>query len=456
MTKIQKNDFIILFLFSLSILFWDFGQHLSYLRFSIILLPFFYFIYFKNDLFEGIQKIKDNWQYIFLPFIIILFHYLFTSLYIGSQISYLSLLKIFFVLIFFISIFLSYKTLEKKFNFLIYINIIIFFLLLYIDVLANIIDQDLSNSFTFDQIFTLSRFGRFENCYHSYFSEISKFFQEESHLAMVMAPILSTYFFIHFENKKNRAMYFVSLFLLLFIFFLALSLTFIMSSICFAILAILFSKKKSTKFFFVFLIIVFSVSFFLYPRCGFKALNITSNFLANLNNDYINEKIINIQNYLSKKTDVINKEELQSTTEIHTGLSSGVYLNSLSIANKSLFDYPFGTGFDNYKFSFYKYTHETSSEITNEKSIKKDLLILNHNDGSNNFAKLIVEFGGLNLIFLIIFVKFFFNNNIFLPLRLFVINLIITQTFLRGAGYFNGAFLIFVFLTIFLYNKNEN
>ena len=184
-------------------------------------------------------------------------------------------------------------------------------------------------------------------------------------------------------------------------------------------------------------------------------MNITSNLISNLNIDYLNKKIINAQNEIGKKSDFVNKELLQSTTEIHTGLSSGVYLNSISITKKSLFEYPLGTGFDNYKFAFDKYTHTTSSKLTKDKQIRRDLLILNHNDGSNNFAKLATEFGVLNLILFFIFVKFIFNNNISLPLRLFVINLIITQTFLRGAGYFNGGFIICVSLTLYLYNKNE-
>ena len=102
MTKIKKYDLILILLFSLSILFWDLKSNLSNLRFSIIFIPLFYFLFFKKDIFVKIKKINDNWKYTYLPFLIVLFHYIFISLYIDSQFSYSSLIKLIFLLILFI------------------------------------------------------------------------------------------------------------------------------------------------------------------------------------------------------------------------------------------------------------------------------------------------------------------------------------------------------------------
>ena len=141
-------------------------------------------------------------------------------------------------------------------------------------------------------------------------------------------------------------------------------------------------------------------------------------------------------------------------TKIHTGLSSGVYVNALKIAKNSISDFPLGVGFDNYEYSFFRYVDITSKDSSNLKEIIKDLHKLNYNDGSNNFAKFTVEFGFLSIFFYIILIRFILNKHINTPMKIFIITSLITQIFLRGAGYFNGGFLI-LYLFAFYFQKTK-
>lgn len=127
-----------------------------------------------------------------------------------------------------------------------------------------------------------------------------------------------------------------------------------------------------------------------------------------------------------------------------------MYINAFKISKNSISDFPFGVGFDNYENSFKRYVDITSKESANLKEIIEDLYILNYNDGSNNFAKLTTEFGILSIFFYIILIKFILNNQIDSSMKLFIISSLFTQIFIRGAGYFNGGFLILYFFAFYL------
>ena len=61
-----------------------------------------------------------------------------------------------------------------------------------------------------------------------------------------------------------------------------------------------------------------------------------------------------------------------------------------------------------------------------------------------------MEFGIFGLIFYIFIFLFIINKKIPIELKLFYVPLIITQS-LRGAGYFNGGFILIAFLMAFTY-----
>jgi hypothetical protein len=82
-----------------------------------------------------------------------------------------------------------------------------------------------------------------------------------------------------------------------------------------------------------------------------------------------------------------------------------------------------------------------------------EIYYLNYNDGSNNFIKLVVEFGFFSLIIFINLLFFLFNKNILYQEKILFGGIIITQM-ARGAGYFNGGFLLCLIMT-FVLNYNS-
>ncbi len=135
--------------------------------------------------------------------------------------------------------------------------------------------------------------------------------------------------------------------------------------------------------------------------------------------------------------------------EISKNLSSDVWIKSAKITFYSFKNYPLGVGINNFIFSHNNYIDNISVNF----DITRDL---NKEDASFVLAKIISEFGLFSfLIFFIIF-KFIFSKKIGFQFKLFLLPNIFTQLFIRGAGYFNGGFIIFILIILFLLiNKKE-
>ena len=88
----------------------------------------------------------------------------------------------------------------------------------------------------------------------------------------------------------------------------------------------------------------------------------------------------------------------------------------------------------------------------------KPLEVYNNKDASNNTFKIITEFGVLSLFLFLLLFYISFSKKIPLENKIFLLPFLITQ-FIRGAGYFNGGFILILFLLIifkFKNIKNEN
>ncbi len=441
MSKIQRNEFYCLLVISISILFWDTEYYFSNLRFLIVTIPIIV-LCFKNDLFF---IIKQNWKTIFIPTILILLHYFFFIIYADIKFNYLTIFKFLVFFLISISVFLSLKNFKQNFSFFINLSIILVSSILIYDFLLNLFSNNFINAWNE---------GRFENCYHGFFSQMSFVFKEESHFAMNIAPLLLTSIFLYLEGKN--ASYFVlilTILIILFSFYFALSLTFIISMAFFSILSIFFANKKKTRIIFLFLTIFLTASLIYYPKCANKLINITSSIVTSFGIKFADKLIISLENH-NQKNMTESPKIIKKIDGINTGLSSGVYINSIKISKNSFLDYPFGVGFDNYIFSFNSFIKKTSNESANLIEVINDLFILNTNDGSNNFAKISVEFGLLSILFYIILIKFILNKQIDTSMKIFIISTLLTQIFVRGAGYFNGGFLILYFFA-FYYQKSK-
>ena len=122
------------------------------------------------------------------------------------------------------------------------------------------------------------------------------------------------------------------------------------------------------------------------------------------------------------------------------GLSSDVFFHALKVTYNSFFVKPFGWGFQGYELAFKDYNKKNNVH-------KKSLSSFNNKDASNMFFKMITEFGIFSLAIYLLLLFIFFNNKISIENKIFLIPFIITQN-IRGAGYFNGAFLFILLLLI--------
>ena len=98
------------------------------------------------------------------------------------------------------------------------------------------------------------------------------------------------------------------------------------------------------------------------------------------------------------------------------------------------------------------YSHEYEHNFKRHNNF--ELLVLNRNDARSTLLKIINEFGLFSIYFFIIGIKFLLNRSLDINFKLTISTLLITQ-FITGAGYFNGGFVIFLFLMIVLNDAKQ-
>ena len=108
-----------------------------------------------------------------------------------------------------------------------------------------------------------------------------------------------------------------------------------------------------------------------------------------------------------------------------------------------------GWGLNRYETAFEHYTKFRINKINHTYAI-----YVNNEDGSMNLTKLLVEFGLLNIILILFFIYFLFSSKIAIDDKIFLFPIIFVQSSLRGAGYFNGGFLIATILIILIVTKS--
>ena len=165
--------------------------------------------------------------------------------------------------------------------------------------------------------------------------------------------------------------------------------------------------------------------------------------------DYFEGKIMSPKDKLFelKKAETFLEDE-----NIPANLSIKVYLSSLLLAKSSIEDNFIGVGLNNYSNYFLKINE---SKLKNSPS--NYIYHFNISDGSNNFSKIVVEFGIIG-IFLILFLFFkSFTIAVSDPIKIFLYTSLIIQLIVRGAGYFNnGFFIIIIILLMIIFKKKIN
>jgi hypothetical protein len=238
------------------------------------------------------------------------------------------------------------------------------------------------------------------------FSILKIFFKENSHLALIAPSII---FYLLFISNYNKLINFFAAIIFLLICFVNPSLTLYMGLIILLSFILFFKIKLFISQKTVLIFIIFFI------------------FIKLLTDSVAKIKVV----------DFFNKNN-------NINLSTEVYKTSYLVAKNALFNKPLGYGFNNYSEAFDKYNVDLN--IYN-----KETLLLNKNDASNNLSKIVTEFGIFSIFFFYFLISFLFNNKINNKIKIFLFLPIIIQTFVRGAGYFNGGFLLFVFFAFILW-----
>ena len=277
-------------------------------------------------------------------------------------------------------------------------------------------------------IFNLDLFLQTKNCYIGCFSYIEsdlKFFKENSHMGFLSTSIIA---YLILNTKKIDYFFICTI-----IFYLFINYNFSLTTLVSLLLILIY-----------FLIFYFN-QFNFYQKILVIILIISSIFTVSSTVEAL-EKLKIISNYENWKVQEIEKKN-QINTQNETGaiknLSTEVFIVSLNISKLALLEKPLGYGFNNYHVAFNKYIEEID---TTHPFTKK----LNIFDGSNNFSKMITEFGIFSLIIFFILFKFLFSSKITFEYKFIIFPTLFTQTFIRGAGYFNGGYILFLILVFYL------
>ena len=149
----------------------------------------------------------------------------------------------------------------------------------------------------------------------------------------------------------------------------------------------------------------------------------------------------------TKKIANLNRQEREQVFQ-KINITSQVAHNSFVVALKTLYIKPFGVGLNRFQDAFI-------DQISNqENNYLEEIMKINWNDGSANINKLIGEFGYASFVLFAYFIFFICSKKISMENKLFLFPLILTQT-IRGAGYFNGGYLVAATLIILLVHDTK-
>lgn len=499
-----KNQVIII-LFSLSIF-------LSYVSVSFLEFRFLYllvFIFLIIDFFL-LKKIQLNILAISIaiPFLIFLYSFLFSFKnfneqnfieYINQQSTIVYLIKIFYqCTVISLTILITYH--YRKLLLLNIHKIIDYFVFIFIILLF---------------IFNLKYPGTISNTLYSCdlgFFYISKFlFDENSHFAIISAAVTASFIYNIKYYLKN---YFVLIFYLLFLIFTlgSFSLTFYLSMLSTIIIIFITTKNLSKLSIYLFVLLALLLNAFLFLGIGARGFTLVEEHNSIKNKEQI--LFLNINNkkrcksnstseankIFSKKSgdSKFFKKKIETKNEIrfkghiqsekkklksffkkdNNNLSTGIYIYSFYVAKKSIIENPFGVGINNYK-KYRTIVDKTLKivhpEIYKEKqlggkiifkesympSLTSIVLDFNKNSGSNNFSKLIVEFGIISAVGLLLIFIFSFKKELDDSIKITLIPMLFTQCFIRGTGYFYSGFLITLTIALIIIlgliiKKHEN
>ncbi len=333
----------------------------------------------------------------------------------------------------------------------------------------------------FAEFYNVESINFFSSCIINKYDINHPLYSENSHFAFYGVGI-TNYFFYKFSCKINL-LNFLKLITISTISFFEFSFTYIFgilfTSILIVVYFLIIDKNFKIAINFLMLIILSIIVITSNRGCLIRILDVSHYSNDNL---FIKEKLIFMDNYYTdkytqiaedyryddekkseilkkiaeaytyddeKKSEILKKIENKEFTVVGDipNHSTAIVLHNLQVAFKSFKDNIYGSGFNTYYLAASKYSNDVLKPVPRVENY-------NFNDGSANFNKLLGELGILNIVFLIFGYLFISNKAIPNSTKILVFSIITTQLF-RGAGYFNGGFLIFIFFMIFSYFKYQ-
>jgi len=385
---------------SIIIFFWDLRVKGFDSRLLIFFLAFLFIFDFKL-IFSN--KNKKSFYYGLLIIFFIILHYYFNIILDNQSVLFISK-EITYIFISYFVIFFNLYLIRKYLRLILLFFIFCFFISTMIFFLKN------SHYFKIDMSCT------YNGGWHG---NTRFFFSENSHLSMMSVSVI-IYYLLGSHFSKLLIPEKILFFLFFLISVINYSLTFL-AGIITSIFSLFLSNGK-----------VFN-----------KNIIIKSTFLLVLSSFFLFLDSACSSKIFKTQAAITNQKEGSVL-----GLSAAVFMNSVNFAKTTILERPFGWGINRYELAYRKYAIIEKSNY-NLKEYHRYLFKwnLNMQDASNNFSKIVTEFGVFSLIIFLYFIYFSFSSKSSFQEKTFLIPLVLTQLF-RGAGYFNGGFILCVLLML--------
>ena len=405
-------------------------------RYVILLI----FIFLSKDIADDYKN--KNYKFFYLSFSIFVF-LIIHGFYSKTLLNFNFFLSIIFIIYLFnVAYYYHHLVSENKKN-IIFLFITIFF----ITILATYFKNPSGNP----EPFSCGAFKNYlpgkndflSNYFLLHFISSYEFlFQENSHFAMVSVSVIMFSLYLIIEKKISIYLRCI-LILFILISILKMSATLIIGLSISSIALIFFEYKRISHFLTgtLFFLSIILLSIFFNDVVCLKKINPIAETKNILNQENYFEKVL-----ANNKTTIFSDGTIVSNNE---GSSSAiVFYHALNITINSFLEKPFGWGLQGYESAHLNFNK-------NDKNLNFNKLSnLNTKDGTNNFFKIITEFGvfGFFIYFVLAFVLI--DRKVSIENKIFFFPFIITQS-VRGAGYFNGGFILIMFILLILQFKKK-
>ena len=262
------------------------------------------------------------------------------------------------------------------------------------------------------------------DCYNGIFSETEFIFNENSHFGLISSAVIlyNTNIILENQNSKHKQFFLVNTLIFTLISFLSISTSFLFIILSLSIIFLIINNSIKKKLFYFGMIVVSILFLNFKEQCNYRSIENIKQAAKTIDINF---------------SDTEKKEEVDYQIKVpDQALSYKVFLKSIQIGVFTLPKNVFGVGINNYDQLFEKY-REKQDIFGGEENF------LNIEDASNNFSKIIGEFGIFGLIlyfFLLIRLIKIDPSNSF---QIFLITATLSQS-LRGVGYFTAAFVILI------------